>query len=216
MSQSQHQTITIYWYDPDHTKKNPKDWAFACRGELSALMNEFALIRDSLYSTSRKRDLQERVRLCRYHHENYLLRTYSLRERVWDILAILTKEVRKSTGTKSFRNQVLAVLQKDFPQVTTAFDKLMALVERDIESRNIATHRTFLLLGLLWGGQVFDVDDLVIQIDPSEPKDAEILRLVRDAFRRYTREQCAHIQEIIEAIMDFAVVCDDPIDALRG
>ena len=112
-------SIVVGYYDPEHHPLKQSGWtseqkqrakykwiAQRCSGEIISLRNQLGTIMDQLSLALRRTDVDDVVHLCQFHHENYLFRIYSLRERAWDVLAALVEVPRKNTGNESFRNSV--------------------------------------------------------------------------------------------------------------
>lgn len=203
MSTERQWRIYDYWYKPH------EDNRFQCMaycGELTARSQELAIIRDGFENAVRRRDLLERARLCRYHHENLLFRIYCVRERVWDVLAALTEVPREKSGKRTFRRKVLSVLRERFPTVEAPLNELMILIVEDVRIRNVATHESFLLLGLARGEEIeefYDVVDLLMAMSPDDSPGDETHKVVKEALSKYVRGQRTHIGEIITTISDF-------------
>ena len=200
MITSNNSWLTVYWHDLD---KQPAQRPQASLGEISLLISELALIRDEISLAYRKRDADQATRLCRYHYENFLMRTYVLRERLWDILGDIAHIQRKRTSAK-ICNRVLHQLSQSFPEIYSRFSQLMDLMQHDWELRKTATHNTFLHLGIVLGGiGPYDILDDVLMNYDSQAEDGRFMhKSIKTNLRGFAKEQANHIQEIILAMLE--------------
>jgi len=107
----------------------------------------------------------------------------------------------------------LSRAKANYPNLEEAFSSLQSLIEPDIESRNVATHETFLILGLMRDdfSEVWEVDDVPYSHDPQSEDGLRIQKMVRKTLRKFVTEDKKHIQEIADAASKFYRLCDEPI-----
>jgi hypothetical protein len=193
--------VRAYWYEPDSELDKR---AYASLGDIMRLISDLALIRGELAQVSRSRDAEATAELCRYHYENFLLRTYMLRERVWDVISILVDIKREGTGKERFRAAVLSRLSQSHPEVYSVFSRFNDLIQFDVDLSNVATHRAFLRLGVGLGaaGPYDVIDELLINYDPNNEEGLKIHEGVKVTLRKFARETGKKIQEIIRVTLE--------------
>ncbi len=170
MVSEEHLSAVVFYYDTQVSPENqPERVARRCGAEIILLCEQLFIISEQMTNSLRKKETEDIISLCHFHHENLLLRLYALRERVWDVMAALADVPRKATGNNQFRSSVLSRIKTNYPNIETAFSSLLSLIEPDMEWRNVATHETILILGLM-GDNSANVWELELLLDSFDPQ----------------------------------------------
>jgi len=211
MSQINTPSVVVCYYDINtEQERQPKQITQRCTAEIIALCKQLDLVIDRLTLVLEQDDIDEAVDLCHFHYEDFLFRAYSLRERAWDVLAALAKVPRKQTNNESFRNSVLPEIESAFPKVYKAFSELVRMIDVNVSIRNVATHETFLFLGLTSGDDfqnIYEIKEVLTQYDPAIENGRKVQTMVRNALQDFITEQSRHIQEINGKAFDFVKYC---------
>ena len=145
------------------------------------------MISEQLGKTLKQKEIDDVVRLCHFHYENLLFRIYALRERAWDVLAVLTDIPRRTTGNDKFRAEVLSRVEAAYPELSKAFLTVLNLIDSDIEFRNVATHKTILVLGLMRDDiqDIWEFDSVLWAYAPRSEDGIRMQKLVRRSLRAF-------------------------------
>ncbi len=212
-------SVVVCYYDPKHDPENqPKLIAHRCTAEIVLLCDQLGTTIEQLSLALRRKRIDDAVHLCQFHHENAIFRIYALRERAWDVLAALADVNRRSTGNKTFRESVLSKIEGAYPGLNDTFSNLLRLIDSDVRTRNVATHETFLFLGLTFGDDfqnTYEIAGVLTWHDPKSEEGPRIQKMVRKALREFVAEDKKHIQEIVSLAFDFVRHCHDAIDRKR-
>jgi hypothetical protein len=211
-------SVVVCYYDPNYEpEKKPKRIAERYVAEVILLCNQLGIVADQLSLALRRKDIDDVVNLCQFHHENCLFRVYALDERAWEALKALTGVKQREKEKKiDFLDRVLFELKVAYPEVHKVFSKLRDLIALDRENRNVATHRTFLFLGLSFGDDYhppfFEIDSVLLSYDPHSEDGRRTQQMVREALAKFVAEEKKHIQEIISVALDLTRHCHDAIN----
>lgn len=199
-------SIIVGYYETKVSPENePRRIAQRCSAEIISLGNQLNTVSQQLTAGLRRRDINDVVDSTAFNYENFLFRVYSLRERVWDVLAALATVDRSRTGDKKFRELVLATISNTYPELYKAVLNLQTLIASDLELRNVGTHQTFLILGITYDGDsndLYDLDSAIQSFDPKSKVGKFRGSEIRKALGQFTREQRSHIEEIQRAAFD--------------
>lgn len=200
-------TVSVFYYDTEVAPSNqPREIAERCQAEIISLGEQLSMISEQLGKTLKQKEIDDVVRLCHFHYENLLFRIYALRERAWDVLAVLTDIPRRTTGNDKFRAEVLSRIKAAYPELSKAFLTVLNLIDSDIEFRNVATHKTILVLGLMRDDiqDIWEFDSVLWAYDPRSEDGIRMQKLVRRSLRAFVLQQRQHIQEVFDAALEFS------------
>lgn len=214
MSSKDRLTVSAFYYDTEVAPSNqPREIAERCQAEIISLGEQLSIISEQLSKALKQKEIDDVVRLCHFHYENLLFRIYALRERAWDVLAALTDIPRRITGNDKFRADVLSRIKAAYPELIKAFLTVLNLIDSDVEFRNVATHKTILMLGLMRDDiqDIWEFDSVLMAYDPRSEDGIRMQKLVRRSLREFVLQQRQHIQEIFDAALEFSTQSDTAI-----
>jgi len=167
--------------------------------------------------TVRGSEPDDLLRLCKFHHENFLYRVYALQERCWDVLTAISGEKwEEGTRPYDFRAVVRATVQTTHPQLHRAFNNLYSLSKGDRKLRNTATHQTILYFGIQFPTKdpgIYEAHSVLDWYDPESGAGIAARNTVRKAARQFVAHHIRRIREIVKAGHLFAEECHSVIDA---
>lgn len=214
MSSTNELTVSVFYYDTEVAPSNqPREIAKHCCAEIVMLCSQLLAIGELLDRALIQREIEDVVSLCHLHYENLLFRIYALRERAWDALAALTAIPRRSTSYDKFRNDVLSSVQATYPDLVRAFHGILSQIDSDVKLRNVATHKTILMLGLTRNDSqdIWEFDSVLSTFDPDSEESRRLQKSVRKSLRAFVTEEKQHIRDIHDLALEFAKQCDTAI-----
>lgn len=211
-------TVSVFYYDTENTVGNkPREIAQRCCAEIMALGEQLNIISGLLNKALRQKEIEDVVRLCHLHYEDLLFRLYALRERAWDVLAALTGTPRKATGNDRFRAEVLSKIKTAYPELEHTFRAILDFIDADIKLRNVATHKTFLIIGLTGEGasDIWEFDAMLLTFDPESEAGVRMQKAVRKSLKEFVAQQIQHTQKVSDLICEFSKQCNLAIPQKR-
>lgn len=211
-------TVSVFYYNTEVAPSNqPREIAERCLAEITLLGEQLTIISHQLSKALAQKEIEDVGRLCHFHYENLLFRIYALRERAWDVLAALTDIPRRTTGNDKFRADVLSRVKAAHPELSNAFTAVLNLIDSDVEFRNVATHKTILMLGLMREEtqDIWEFDSVLLDFDPRSEDGIKMRKLAWRSLREFVVQQRQHIQEIFDTAFEFSKECDSSIRKKR-
>jgi hypothetical protein len=187
-----------------------------CAGEILAICEQLGVIADQLSLATEAQDVGDAARLCQLNHEDFIFRVYALFERGWDCLEMLLDKSR--CALREDKKAGLEQVRCTYPELYEAAMKLHSIVDLDVRMRNVATHETFLFLGLVLDSNyadVYEIDTVFTWADPRSEEGVRIEEMVRDALRRFAHRKQEQIGEFISAAHAFASCCTDAVNSKK-
>ena len=185
--------LEFYWYE---TKDDKNYW-----GQIVASLHRLAFIREELEVVSRIRDIDLALERLAYHMENYLIRTYELRERVVKQLEVLAGykegDLSKLKSPKK-RKDVLSKLSHLDRNIVDQCLQLLSILDDDMKLRNMNTHDTYLGLGLSTGYDIYDPHDALIDVQDQESEYKKLRKILRKEITLKAQSYEEKITKIID------------------
>lgn len=189
--------LDFYWYEV-----KPEEEANVHSGELAGGISRLASIRDELESLRTKRNVEKALELLQSQFEGYLFCAYTIREHAIALLALRANQPHKKGQIKKqkTRDKTMSDLRLACPELTTAVDNLLRLLDGDVGLRNILTHEQSLGLGLFTSSGAYDPIDVLsdLSIEPSRCKEFE--RLLRREIKKTSQHYAEKVQVLLEAV----------------
>lgn len=190
--------LELWWYDAEPADAG--SWwgqAMGCHWRLVA-------VAERLGTTARMRDVDRALAAVLDDVENYLLRTYELRDRVLGLLTAITHDRAAVAHLKrpDRREAVLATLRLLSAEVASTARAVLRAMDQDIELRNVHTHRQLLSLGLYTGTTIYEARDLLLELGESE-RDAAVTASLRREMRRFALRYRDKARATAEAALAF-------------
>jgi|SRR4028118_642506 hypothetical protein len=158
-------SLQFYWYESHPGEKVSQYW-----GQLAGSTHRLGFLRDELESVCKQEDIDLALSRLEYHTENYLIRVYELRDRVFSLVSAVTSdgETVKALRDRKKRSNALRLLQAKASGIGQPLECLLKLLDEDIGLRNFHTHETYLKLGCYidYDGfeDIFDPHDALIDL----------------------------------------------------
>ncbi len=189
--------LQFYWHEPITGDETGHYW-----GQLCGSIHRLRFIIDELEGVTYEDDASYALTLFTYHLENYLLRSFELRERAFKLLASFTgkKKLVEDAKHPAKRAAAIAELEKIALQPAQAFAKLLAALDEDVALRNQHTHDTFLQVGINTGIDIFEAQDALL--DLSEQPAAKMQ--LEDAIKGEIKRLAEQYGEKFNAVFDTA------------
>jgi hypothetical protein len=140
-----------------------------------------------------------------YHLENYFVRVYELRERVFGYLTATTKDSEsiKALKNKRRRQASLIALGKRVPNMIEPLDRLLKLLNDEIKVRNTHTHEQFLNIVLDTGQDIFDPRDALLDLEKDPSARRKLEKFLKVEVRRLSDLYADKVRSIYEATWNF-------------
>jgi hypothetical protein len=167
------QCLQFYWYETDPNTKTAEYW-----GQLVGSTHRLRFITEQLESLHNEQDLNTVLNYLEYHIENYLIRIYELRERLFSLVTAITgdeKTVNKLRHLDKRSDALIALRAKD-EKIIQLLEQLLISLDEDVQLRNFHTHNIFLKLGFWDDYDIYDPHDILVdmQSDPETKSRFEI------------------------------------------
>lgn len=197
-------TLQFYWYEI-----KPAEDLGATRGQLNGAIRRLVDIEEQIALVQRQRDFAQRLCRATVIVEAYLHRAYELRERAVGLLGAVTghRTLAEKCKKPSERTRCMQTLRSTHPTVADSVHRLLDELDKDVDLRNIHTHKQLLSIGLWARGGPFDVHDLLMESEtwPIERQN-QLMATLRSAFRQLVAQYRRRIRSVINA-------ADEVIDA---
>jgi len=125
-----------------------------------------------------------------------------------------TKVPRENTNRKRFRKDALSKVNVSYPQLIGLLSDLHRLTEYDERMRHVATHETFLFLGVTFAAdfsKTYEIDSVLSWRDPESEGEIKIQNMIRTVIRKFVVEDKHHIRDIRRRALDFVKCSRDSI-----
>ena len=177
--------LEFYWIEPDADQKAESRW-----GELAGATHRLQAVVDELEALTLSEGVAIERALARlsYHIENFLIRTYELRERLVQLVGGIAGADAGGLKKPTKRTATWVKLGPSVRHFQPKVDRLLEILDSDILLRNQHTHDASLRLGLYTGSDIHEPDDVLMELK-AKPEirlaiegvlHAEILRLARE------------------------------------
>ncbi len=167
------QGLQFYWYETNPNTKTAEYW-----GQLVGSVHRLKFIAEELESLYNKQDINTTLNHLEYHIENYLVRIYELRDRLFSLVTAITGDKKTVDNLRHLdkRPDALIALQAKDKKITQLLDELLVILDEDVHLRNFHTHNLFLKLGFWDGYDIYDPQDALIdmQSNPEAKRRFEI------------------------------------------
>jgi len=147
--------------------------------------------------------------------ENYLIRTYELRERVVSLIATLSgassrgaQQIAGDLKSAEKRQPAIANVRSTLPKVAGPLARLLAALDDDIKLRNFHTHNTFLQIGLWTGSDIDDPADALLDLQGQPKARKRLEALLRKEAKRLAREYERKADRAIRSAMALVQAAD--------
>ena len=200
--------LTFIWWET-----RPGEEAGTWWGQLAGSTHHLYVVVDQLEKLPSKRNLDLALTELGYHIENYFVRIYELRERVVGYLIAATNDVQTVRDIKSQRKRrnALTALRTRVPKLIEPLEHLLELLDAEIRIRNTHTHEQFLNIVLDTGQDIFDPQDMLIDIQGNIDTRRKLERYFRKEIRRLTEIYAEKVRAIHKATWDFLRAADRSI-----
>ena len=164
--------LCIYWHEAG---EDTSSWW----GQLAGGMHRLMAVREEFGALRRMRDVEKSLRRLELYLEVYLAHAYELEERARGFLASLTrgsesiKKTRDKIRKKEGCDNALARLYLTDPQLSSALEELLRVLDESRDLRNEHTHRHYLSLGIGW--ESYDPYDALVDVS-DQPSELQKLR----------------------------------------
>jgi hypothetical protein len=191
----------------------PGEEAGAWWGQLAGSTHRLRVVADQLETLVSKRNLDLALVELGYHLENYFVRIYELRERVMGFLIAATNDAQNVRSLKSQRRRedALMGLRIQVPTLIEPLKQLLELLDEEIKIRNTHTHEQFLNIVLDTGQDIFDPQDVLIDLQESVDARRKLERFLRKEIRRFAEVYADKVRAISEATWGFLKAADSRI-----
>jgi hypothetical protein len=202
------------WYDPGD---RPEDQLEHHWGEAFRAVHALYAVADELQSAARVRDLEIALARFQRHLEAYLYRTYELREHLLDVLREIAPEIsKKKVGQlkdPKTRDAAAQAFEAIAPAPMRALIPVLQLLDRDVALRNQQTHRASLHLMISVDGDLYEPENILLDVRNSRKRIAPIRRFLRKQMRRMAtanRERSGLVRDQVLAFLEL-----DEVDPWR-
>lgn len=197
--------LVLYWEEV-----RPGEEHAAASSQVEWSIHRLMSLRDVLSDTMRGKRIDARIRRLTLVLESYLHHAFELRERVIQTLALATGEPKDAQRTRHPRQRA-AALERLAPKAPVLVDrvrKLFAILDSDVQLRNLHTHEQFLSLGLFAGGTMYDPEDM-LQDGGQDPQKATVIsQLLSAPMRKLRTDYLCMIDAVCEAAWCVADAAD--------
>ncbi len=188
----------------------PNDVKGAAWGQFVGSIHRLRDIDEELTDALRKRDIRKRLHRVTRIIESYLYRAYELRERVVNLLAVVSGDAAAAKATKHppSRAKALSKIQRSHLAFCEGVDRLMNMLQDDMDLRNEHTHGHFLSLGLMVGNGPYDPEDVLTELESQPDEYRAMTALLRKETKRLADEYRTRIRSVRDAAFALAEIAD--------
>jgi hypothetical protein len=201
--------LQFYWYEI-----KPNEVKGAAWGQFVGAIYRLFDIDEELTDALRQRDIRKRLRRVTRIIESYLHRAYELRERMVNLLGVVSGDAAATKATKDpqKRANALSKIQGSHCALAEGVDRLMGMLDDDMLLRNMHTHERFLSLGLMAFNGPYDPDDVLTDLEhrPDE------YRAMSSLLRRETKKLADEYRTRIRSVRDAAFALAEIADPIRS
>ena len=197
--------LQFYWYEIKPIEAKGDAW-----GQFVGSIHRLRDIDEELTDALRQRDIQKRLRRLTRITESYLYRAYELRERVVNLLEVVSgdEKLAKATKNPKKRANALKKIQGSHGAICEGVDRLMDMLDDDMLLRNMHTHERFLSLGLMAYDGPYDPDDVLTDLEHQPDKYRAMTSLLRKETRKLADEYRTRIRSVRDAAFALAEIAD--------
>ena len=197
--------LQFYWYEVKPIEVKGAAW-----GQFVGSIHRLLDIDEELTDALRQRDIRKRLRRLTRITESYLYRAYELRERVVNLLAVVSGDVALAKATKNPKKRANALkkIQGSHGAISSGVDLLMGELDDDIFNRNTHTHEQFLNLGLFTCNGPFDPEDVLMELENRPDEYRAMTALLRREARKLADEYRTRIRSVRDAAFALAEIAD--------
>lgn len=202
--------LQFYWYETTGAEELRKLW-----GQLAGAIHRVRFAADELQAVLQVTDPFMLVRRVAYHAENYLVRVYELRERALTLIATACGDPRIARELKSQENRdrTLVRVGEVFPDLGPLLAEFLNEVHYDVELRNLHTHETFLAVGLVHHGEVYDPEDALAEVEGRPAERQGLEEVLRREARRLAAEYEGKAERVIRMTQGLLRLCEPALRA---
>lgn len=195
--ESSYPRLAFYWLEPDDDR-SARGW-----GELAGATHRLQAVSDELENLlTSQPPLEAALQRLSYHVENFLVRTYELRERLILLVGAAAENHDAAGALKSpqKRAQAWAELGPAVARFQEDVDRLLEYVDSDIQVRNNHTHQTFLRLGLYTGDDIHDPEDVLRDLEHNPELRIAVEGVFRKEIQRLVEEYNTKAETVVNAV----------------
>ncbi|MCG3138812.1 MAG: hypothetical protein HJJLKODD_02681 [Phycisphaerae bacterium] len=195
--------LKFYWYEI-----RPNEAKGAVWGQFMGAIHRLLDIDEELTDALRQRDIRKQLHRVTRITESYLHRVYELRERMVNLLAMVTGNTTAAKATKNpqKRANALSRIQGSHRALCEGVDRLMGMLDDDVLLRNMHTHQQFLSLGLMAYNGPYDPDDVLMELEHQPDERKAMNSLLRKETRKLADEYRTRIQSVRDAAVALAKI----------
>ncbi|MHB1158461.1 MAG: hypothetical protein ACYC26_16680 [Phycisphaerales bacterium] len=192
----QDSALQFYWYEI-----KPNEVMRATWGQFVGAIHRILDIDEELSDALRQREIRKRMHRMTRIIESYLHRAYELRERMVNLLALVSGDTAAASASKNpkKRERALGKLRGSHPELVAGVSRLLILLDADMLLRNMHTHECFLSLGLVASNGPYDPDDVLTDLEHRPDDHRAMTSLLRTETRRLADEYRARIRSVRDA-----------------
>jgi hypothetical protein len=191
--------LQFYCYEIKSDEQLDARWAQAV-----GAMHRLRCVCDELTESATDPKIERTLERLAYNVENYLVRTYELRERIICFVATLSgassqgaRRIGRNLKSAEKRKLAIANVREVLPKMASPLESLLDLLDNDINMRNFHTHDTFLQIGMWAENDVHDPADALLDLHGQARKRLETF--LRKEARRFAREYERKADRIIRS-----------------
>ena len=142
--------------------------------------------------------------------ENYFVRIYELRERALGFLIAVTNDTVNVRALKSQkrRQDAFIALNKQMPMLIEYLEALLKILDEGVTIRNTHTHEQFRNVVLDAGYDIFNPQDVLIDLQKDEEARKRLERFLRKEMRRLAQVYGDKVRAIFETTWNFLDAAD--------
>lgn len=197
--------LQFYWYEI-----KPNEVMQAAWGQFVGAIHRMIDIDDELSDALRQREIRKRMHRMTRIIEGYLHRAYELRERMVNLLALVSGDAAAAGASKNpqKRAKALSKIRGSHAPLVDGASRLLSLLDDDMLLRNMHTHEQFLSLGLVAYNGPYDPDDVLTDLEHRPDDYRAMSSLLRRETRRLADEYRARIRNVRDAALAVAETSD--------
>jgi hypothetical protein len=195
----QKRLLQFYWEEALDGEDASSAW-----GQLAGSTHRLMYVANQLEALGADADINTAVTGLAYHLENYLVRTYELRDRVLTFLVAhgVPDKVVQRLRHPSSRENAMAEIRALRPALAEPLGRLLQMINEDIKLRNDHTHGYHLRLGLVTPAGVFDPEDALLDFSSDPQARAHLEGILRSEIALAVEEYRGQIDQIWRATWD--------------
>ena len=199
-------SLHFYWYETNASTKTAEYWR-----QLVGSTHRLMFIAEQLELLHKEQDINTVVDSLQYHVENYLVRIYELRERVFKLITAITRDEKTVNNLRYLdkRHDALILLRAKITllandeKIIDLLEDLLIFLDEDVLLHYRNTHEYFLRLGLWDDYNFYEPQDVLINIQNDSENKSKFEIILWQAIRSIIEYYQIKINQVIQLAIKF-------------